>query len=50
MLKTWTNESRNLYKRDRNVMIKYRNFLNKIYGNLYEEEEESEININQVEI
>jgi hypothetical protein len=34
-------EGANLSKRDQNVIIKYRNYLNKVYGyNVVEEEEE----------
>lgn len=43
------NQSRNLQKRDNNVLIKYRNFLRRQYGDVYEEDEEEEVNLVQRE-
>jgi hypothetical protein len=37
LLSRWATEGRNLYKRDCNVLIKYRNFINRAFGYYYEE-------------
>ena len=36
-LDRWSHEGRNLYKRDSNVIIKYRNLVNRAFGAHYEE-------------
>lgn len=45
LLDRWTHEGRNLFKRDCNVLIKYRNFVSRAFGHFYEEEEEEEVNL-----
>lgn len=47
LLGRWTLTSRNLFKRDNNVLVKYRNLLAKYHGLQYEEEEEEEVNLVQ---
>lgn len=46
LLNRWAHDGRNLYKRDCNVLIKYRNFISRdYYGSLVVEEEEEEVNL-----
>lgn len=45
LLNRWTHSTTNLYKRDCNVLVKYRNFVNRAFGYYYEEEEEDEVNL-----
>lgn len=40
MLDRWANDGRNQFRRDGNVLIKYRNYVARYYGQHYEEEEE----------
>ena len=42
LLNRWAHEGRNLFKRDCNVLIKYRNYFARLTGNFYEEDEEEE--------
>lgn len=37
LLERWAHDSRNMFKRDCNVLIKYRNFISRAYGLHYEE-------------
>lgn len=43
----WAHDGRNLFRRDGNVLVKYRNFVARFYGHNYEEEEEEEVNLVQ---
>lgn len=47
MLERWSQEGRNCFKRDGNVLVKYRNYLGRLQGYYYEEEEEEEVNLVQ---
>lgn len=43
----WAHEGRNLFKRDCNVLIKFRNYIARANGIHYEEEEEEEVSLAQ---
>jgi hypothetical protein len=47
LLEQWAHEGRNLFKRDGNVLVKYRNYIARFHGIYYEEEEEEEVNLVQ---
>lgn len=49
VLGRWANEGRNRFKRDGNVLVKYRNYIARFHGIHYEEEEEEEVNLTQRE-
>ena len=45
MLDRWAHDGRNLFRRDGNVLIKYRNYVARFYGQYYELEQEDEVNL-----
>lgn len=49
VLGRWAHEGRNRFKRDGNVLVKYRNYIARFHGLHYEEDEEEEVNLAQRE-
>lgn len=49
LLDRWSHEGRNQFKRDGNVLVKYRNYVARFHGLHYEEDEEEEVSLVQRE-